>query len=74
MHAVKSLGFGARQMRHAGSDHFQSSTLETGINLTNHIFSNRVRFDDGERLFNSHKSLFFKSYFPAAGRRETARF
>ena len=72
--AVERLGFCTRQVRHARCHHLQTSTLKAGINLPDNVFRNRVGFDDGECLFNSHKSLFFKSYFPAADRHETAAF
>ncbi len=57
VHRIKSFGLGARQMRHARSDNFQTGRLETGVDLADHVFGNGVGFDDGERALNGHTLL-----------------
>jgi hypothetical protein len=45
-------------MGHAGSNDFEASGFETGINLADHVFSNSVWLDDGEGTLGAHAGLF----------------
>jgi hypothetical protein len=45
-------------MGHAGSSDFEASGFKTGINLADHVFSDSVRFDDGEGTLGAHAGLF----------------
>lgn len=45
-------------MHHPGCNHLEPGSLKPGIDLANHIFSNRIGLDDGESSFDSHVNSF----------------
>jgi hypothetical protein len=63
VHSIELLGFAARQVRHTGSDHFQASGFETGVDLANDVLGDGVWLDDGESAFDGHDFSCYKSIF-----------
>src|SRR5574337_253279 len=54
VHAIELLGLGARQVDHAGSRDLQAGSLETGVDLADHILGDCIGLDDGKGTFDSH--------------------
>jgi hypothetical protein len=50
-------------MGHAGSNDFEASGFETGINLADHVFCNCVWLDDGEGTLGAHAGLFLRGFY-----------
>src|ERR1035437_9791085 len=57
MHRVESLGLRFAEARHAQRENPETGLLDGGENLARVPRGHRVRFDDGERSFQTHKRL-----------------
>jgi hypothetical protein len=44
-------------VRQLGGNHFEASRFKTSVDLTDDVFCNRVRFDDGKSAFDSHGEI-----------------
>jgi hypothetical protein len=43
-------------MLHLGSYYLEAVVFKSAVNLTNDVFGDSVRFDDGNGTFNGHES------------------
>ena len=54
VNGVEAFGFGLRELTHLSGNNLQTSVFKTRVDLTDHVLSNCIRFDDRKGALDSH--------------------